>query len=289
MSPDAVAETETAPVLDLIQPTVCGEFVFASPHSGRDLPDDFGHVSGLAEIHLRSAEDGWVDQIVDPGPALGIPLLSGRISRSYVDLNRAADELDPDLIVDCPLSSSNARITAGFGVVARVTGDGLPLYDRKLTMAEVQARLDRVHAPYHAVLSRLMHQARDHNGRATLVDWHSMPARAAGERVSTRGHRIAGVDVVLGDRHATSCRTGLTRKLKTLFEAQGLRVAVNRPYAGGYSTVRWGRPDDGFHAIQIELNRGLYMDETRLEPSAEFDRCKAILDRVISGLLASKA
>jgi len=260
-----------------------GPFVFASPHSGADLPGDMGAAAGLSQASLRSAEDVGVDRLVASGPGRGAPLIAGRFSRSWVDLNRHPDELDPALIDGLQTVEVSAKTAAGFGVIPRRAGDGVPLYDRRMALAEAQARLALAHTPYHAALGELMAAAHGRHGLAVLVDWHSMPSRAV--RGGARG--AAGPDVILGDRHGMACASGLTRKLRTLFEAAGWRVGLNQPYAGGYTTQTWGRPDDGFQAIQIELNRALYLDEATLEPGPGYGRCKAVLDGVIAGLCAA--
>ncbi len=257
--------------------------VFASPHSGLERPDDMGAAAGLSLSTLRSAEDVGVDRLIAGGPARGVPLIAGRISRAYVDLNRAPSELDPDLVEGEIAQAPTAKVVAGFGVIPRRAGDGTPLYDRRLSQAEAARRLDQVHAPYHRALDTLMQEARKRHGLALLIDWHSMPSRAAG---GTRGRNGRGVDVVLGDRHGSACRGATTRRIRALFEAQGWRVALNAPYAGGYSTALWGRPDEGTQAIQIELNRALYLDEATLEPSGDYDRFARALDRVVAALVA---
>ena len=255
--------------------------VFASPHSGGWLPDDMGAIADLSRMTLRSAEDVEVDRLVTAGPGLGTPLIEARVSRAYVDLNRAPDELDP-VLIDGIDGSVSAKVAAGYGVLPRRAGDGSPLYARRLSATEAADRIARVHTPYHAALGDLMRQARDRHGTALLVDWHSMPSRAAGGRATGRGAR--GVDIILGDRHGASARGGVTRRIRTLLESEGLRVALNTPYAGGYGTQTWGRPDEGFQAIQVEINRALYLDETTLEPSPDRDRFSRLLDRVIAAL-----
>ena len=261
-----------------------GLLVFASPHSGSDRPADMGHAPGLSLMSLRSAEDAGVDALIAGAVSYGTPIIAGRVSRAYVDLNRAPDELDPALIDGVAASTPTAKVAAGFGVVPRLTGDGAPLYDRRLDLEEAQARLDRVHRPYHDALDGLMLSAHERHGMALLIDWHSMPSRATGSASAGRWRR--GVDIVLGDRHGSSCRGATTRRVKALFEAQGWRVGVNAPYAGGYSTQCWGRPDEGFQALQVELSRALYLNEATLEPSSDHDRVVRALDRVIAGLCA---
>jgi len=248
--------------------------VFASPHSGDLYPDDMEATASARAV--RSAEDAAVDQLIDCGPGEGASLIAARVGRAYVALNRAPDEWDPALIVDAVAPRASAKAQAGYGVVARLAGDGTPLYGRRLTRSEAEARVARVHAPYHAALAEMMQAARAEFGRAVLIDWHSMPARA------TNGV----VDVVLGDRHGTSCEALLTRRLRRMFEAQGLTVGLNRPYAGGYATQTWGRPDEGFQAVQIELSRGLYWDEAAWAPSPGWKRCRSALRRVIAEFCA---
>lgn len=269
---------------DIVMPTTPGRFVFASPHSGAIYPDDMGADPTLDPIALRSAEDAWVDQLIAPGSEHGASLLLGRLGRAYIDLNRDPTDLDPELIEGLDPKAGTARTLAGYGVIPRLTGSGQPLYDRKLSQSEARARIAWVHDPYHAALANLMETARARHGEAVLVDWHSMPARA------TRGSGGApGPDVVLGDRHGSSCEGRITRRLSTLFASLGWRVALNQPYSGGWTTQVWGRPNDGFQSIQIELNRALYMDETTLEPSAGWERCRKGVARVIAGLLADQA
>lgn len=251
--------------------------VFASPHSGLGVPQDMRPAAALGEASLHSACDIAVDQLVARASGGQVPLLTGLVSRAYVDLNRAAVELDPHLICDSPEESqAGPKTRAGYGVVPRLSGDGQPLYDRLLTMQEVQARLDCVHAPYHQALAGLMASVRQQRGRAFLVDWHSMPHRATGP---------GGPDVVLGDRFGTTCDTGRVRHLTGLFQDMGWRVSLNRPYAGGYATQVWGRPDEGFEAVQIELSRRLYWDEAQGEPSPGWRRCQSGIARVVAALL----
>lgn len=259
-----------------------GPLVFASPHSGAERPSDMGEAPGLSEATLRSAEDVGVDRLIASAPSRGAPVIGGRVSRAYVDLNRAPDELDPALIDDVTGAAATAKVAAGFGVIPRRAGDGAPLYARRMPLSEARARLERVHATYHDALAGLMAAARADHGQAILIDWHSMPSRAAG--ASGRGRR--GVDVVIGDRHGSSCLGTTTRRIRALFEAQGWRVGLNAPYAGGYSTQKWGRPGEGFQAIQIELNRALYLDEATLEPSTDHARVARALERVIERLTA---
>jgi N-formylglutamate amidohydrolase len=247
--------------------------VFASPHSGETYPDDMGATHGLPLSSLKSAEDALVGDLVRAGPTHGAPLIEGRIGRAYVDLNRNPAELDPGLIADVD-GPVGPKTVAGYGVIPRLSGDGHPLYDRQLTRTEAEARIETAHRPYHDALADLMTTTRARHGRAVLIDWHSMPARAV------------GAEVVLGDRHGSSCDARLTRRLRALFESLGWRVALNHPYAGGWSTQIWGRPEDGYCSIQIELSRSLYLDEAVQAPNATCAMTRRSLNRVIAALCA---
>ena len=275
------AEAAREAPFSLLAPRAPGPFVFASPHSGDIYPRDMGMAAGLDAASLRSAEDALVDRLIAPGRTRGATLLLGRLGRAWVDLNRDPEDLDPVLIEDLDGRAASPRAAAGYGVIPRLTGDGRPIYDRRLTADEAATRIARVHAPYHAALDGLMRAAHARHGAAYLVDWHSMPARATQGAGGARGP-----DVVLGDRHGSSCAADLTRRLRRAFEALGWRVALNQPYSGGWTTQRWGRPAEGFHAVQIELNRALYLDEATMQPGIGWSRCASGVARVIETLLA---
>lgn len=277
-------ETDGGQGFTLVRPTAPGPFVFASPHSGIACPDDMQADASLPDASLHSAGDALVDRLIQPGAAQGATLVLGQLCRAYVDLNRDPADLDPALIDGVGAGAGSPRTAAGYGVIPRTSGDGRPLYARRLTLAEAQARIARWHSPYHTALTAEMEAARARHGEAVLVDWHSMPA---GATASAGG--VRGPDVVLGDRHGSSCSGDLTRRLRRAFEALGWRVALNRPYAGGWTTQRWGRPDEGYHAVQIELNRALYYDEVARAPSAGWSRTEKGVARVIADLLADRA
>ena len=265
----------------VLRPPAPGRFVFASPHSGTVYPPEMGADPALPEASLRSAEDALVDRLIAPGVAHGATVVLGRLGRAWVDLNRDPADLDPMLIEGAAEGAVSARTAAGYGVIPRLTGDGQALYDRRLTLGEARERIARTHAPYHAALAEGMRAARERHGEAVLVDWHSMPARATQAAGGARGP-----DVVLGDRHGASCPAELTRRLRRAFEALGWRVALNQPYAGGWTTQAWGRPSEGFQAVQIELNRALYFDEAGRAPGPGWSRTEKGVARVIADLLA---
>lgn len=264
-----------------------GPLVFASPHSGRLYPTSAGFDPDLSDLSLRSAEDALVDQLIGGAPDHGIPVLMATHGRAWLDLNRAPTDLDPALIDGLPPGSEGGpRAQSGYGVVPRLTGDGRPLYRDRLSLAEVTRRIETAHAPYHAALEGLMEQTRARHGVAVLIDWHSMP----GPRASPPAKRPVATfpQIVLGDRHGVACATALSRRVSALLRGEGLRVALNQPYAGGWTTERWGRPDTGFHALQIEISRALYLDEARMQPGPGWARSQGIINRLI-GALAREA
>ncbi|RZJ96050.1 MAG: N-formylglutamate amidohydrolase [Brevundimonas sp.] len=267
-------DSQAQPVFEIEEAAAPGPLVFASPHSGDRYPQDMQPRAGLPDRSLTSAEDALVDRLVATGPSQGAALIRARIGRGYVDLNRPPDALDP-LLIEGVEATTCPKTRAGYGVVARLTGDGQDLYDRRLTRAEVEARLAYAHAPYHGALAGLMQAALGRHGRAVLVDWHSMPG-------------TTGPDVVLGDRHGASCGARLTRRMRALFEQCGWTVALNHPYAGGWCTETWGRPDDGYEAIQVEIRRGLYLDPVGGGPGHGFERRRKDVARVIAGLCAER-
>jgi N-formylglutamate amidohydrolase len=259
--------------------------VFASPHSGRDYPSDMMAAAALDAQTIRRSEDAFVDDLIVASPALGAATITARYARAYIDLNREAFELDPGMFADeLPefARARTARVAAGLGAIARVVSEGQEIYARKLMFAEARGRIEGAHRPYHAALERLLAEAHRAYGYAILIDWHSMPAAAA-----KAGGRDRPCDFVLGDRFGAACAGVLTQQVERELEAMGYRVARNTPYAGGYTTEHYGRPARRTHALQIEINRGLYLDETTLTPTTGFERLKADLERLTRSLAAT--
>lgn len=258
-----------------------GPLVFASPHSGRVYPESFIDASVLDPLTLRASEDAYVDDLFAAAPDHGAPLIAARFPRAYLDANRDPWELDPRLFAE-PLPSCaktrTPRVAAGLGVVPRIVADGTEIYAGPITLAEADLRLRRLHRPYHAALERLLTDARDSAGAAILIDCHSMPAP-----VADSGRR-AGLDVVLGDRYGAAAAQSLISFIESTFRNAGYRVARNTPYAGGYSTERYGRPDRRIHAVQIELNRALYLDASTMAPGPNYDAVKRDMTRLVRAL-----
>ena len=267
---------------DLIRPaTRSTSVVFASPHSGRDYPDAFLRQAVLDAREIRSSEDAFVDVLFDSAPACGAPLLAARAPRAWLDLNRAPDELDPALIEGIRRAPHNARVSSGLGVIPRVVANGRQIYRGKITLAEAHQRIAGFWRPYHDKLQCLLDESNKAFGEAILIDCHSMPHEAL-ENVGVGG--AARPDVVLGDRFGAAASGGVVEQVEAAFTAAGLRVARNMPFAGAYNTQHYGRPSRNQHAIQVEIDRGLYMNERKLEPNAQFDAFKGLLTRVIAQL-----
>jgi len=264
-------------------PVLLTPLVHLSAHSGRFYPPAMMSASDLDASAIRRSEDAWIDVLVSSAPESGGPLLTAAYGRAYVDLNRAPDDLDPGMFDNVPPERNAAatpRAAAGLGSIARVVADGQEIYRRKLPFSEAHARLERVHAPWHAAVETAAAAAQSRFGAALVLDWHSMPSRASGA-----GRRTP--DVVLGDRFGASCAAPVVRWFERELEARGYLVARNAPYAGGYATARYGRPAERRHALQIEINRALYMDERTLKPSGGFAHLQRDLDRLLRTMLTT--
>jgi N-formylglutamate deformylase len=255
-------------------------FVFASPHSGRIYPEHFLAQSRLSALALRRAEDSYVEELFAPAVERGAPLLFALFPRVFVDANRGPTELDPamfDGALELAVDPASARVSAGLGVLPRVVRDGVEIYRGKLKPAEARQRLAAFHEPYHAALADLVSETQARFGAAIVVDCHSMPSGT-------------GVpDIVLGDRHGASASPGLMRRAEESFQEAGFSLARNAPYAGGYTTGLYGRREGGVEALQIEINRALYLDEDRIEPLARFGALQARLDGALKRLLTYDA
>lgn len=261
--------------------------VFASPHSGRRYLPGFLERTILDTLTLRSSEDAFVDQLFASVPEFGAPLLTAAMPRAYVDLNRSPDELDPALVQGVRRSGHNPRIASGLGVIPRVVSNGRAIYSGKLSRIEADARISRYWHPYHSALQTLLTDAHRTFGQAVLIDCHSMPHEAVDGVARTSAKRP---EIVLGDRFGAAASGEIVDQVEAAFASAGLTVTRNAPFAGAYITQAYGRPSRGQHAIQIEIDRALYMDEKRVEPNANFQAFQDVLRGVIaeiSGLQSS--
>lgn len=268
------------PAYDVIRPddrTSC--VVFASPHSARTYPRSFLRRTVLDEHEIRSSEDAFVDQLFSVAPDHGAPLLCSRVPRAYVDLNRSADELDPALVQGARRQGHNPRVASGLGVVPRVVANGRAIYRGKITMDEARMRIDSYWRPYHEALQGLLTEAHKSFGEAVLVDCHSMPHEAV-DGVARPGARRP--EIVLGDRFGAAARGDIVDRVEAAFVNAGFMVTRNAPFAGAYVTQAYGRPSRNQHAVQVEIDRALYMDEKRIRPNASYAGFKAAMDEVIA-------
>lgn len=258
---------------DLVVPiTQTVPFVFGSPHSGTSYPRHFLEETQLATRDLRRSEDTYVERLVAKAVQKGAPLIAARFPRCYCDVNREPYELDPRMFKDeLPAFANTAslRVAGGLGTVPRVVGDRQPIYRSKLQVDDALHRVETLYKPYHTALRRTLAQTHVRFGASVLMDCHSMPSliRTANGTLST--------DFVVGDRYGTSCAPQLSDIIVESLRSFGFTVARNKPYAGGFITEHYGRPSKGIHAVQLEINRGLYMNERTLVPNAGFN---AIMD-----------
>ena len=253
--------------------------VFASPHSGRDYPADLLRRTLLDERRLRSSEDAFVDLLLRSVPDFGAALIAARAPRAWVDLNRGADELDPALIDGLRPKLLNPRVAAGLGVIPRVVSGGRAIYSGKIDLLEAKARIEQFWRPYHTRLASLMADASERFGHAVLIDVHSMPHEALD------GFGPQRPDVVLGDRYGATAAPGVIAQVEAAFLAEGFRVRRNAPFAGAYIAQTYGCPAQNRHAIQIEIDRALYMDEDLVRPLPGFDAFALRLSRALARIV----
>ena len=270
------------PAFETVRPRrLTAPIVFNSAHSGRDYAERFLKMTRLDHLSIRQSEDAYVDELFSRAPHLGTPLLRAHFPRAYLDVNREPWELDPQMFVE-PLSerfnTTSPRVAAGLGTLARVVAENKPIYRERLTLEDAQMRIEGIYIPYHATLQRLLTDAVAAFGSAVLIDCHSMP------RIARTGDRLAP-DIVLGDRYGTTCAAPIVDLVEMVFAGAGLRVARNRPYAGGFIARTYGRPQHGIHALQIEISRHLYMNEVTLERSEGFGMIKQLTERLTMALI----
>lgn len=262
--------------------------VFASPHSGRVYPPEFIAASKLGVLKLRGSEDAFMDEVFAAAPDWGAPLLCARFPRAYVDVNREAFELDPEMFSD-PLpdyvNTSSPRITAGLGTIARVVTDGEPIYHAPLRFADAKRRIETLHQPYHKALKGLIEATKRRFGGCLLIDCHSMPSGMEPASGTKAGDGARRLDVVLGDCFGAACAAAITDTAQQTLEAMDFTVARNKPYAGGFTTRHYGRPMDGIHVLQIEINRALYMDEKRIKRGAGLPELKRRIGQLMRALV----
>lgn len=277
-----VSDFQTTPPFELVVPTrAIAPILISSPHSGRAYPASFLAQTRLDARTIRRSEDAFVDELARPAVDLGATLLHAHFPRAYLDLNREALELDPRMFtgrLPAEANTKSSRVAGGLGTIPRIVSERDEIYGGPIPIGEALDRIDALWRPYHALLGRVLDEMRGHFGAAILIDCHSMPT-------PTRGGPEGRPDIVLGDRLGDSCHSELTAVASMLLRQCGYRVALNKPYAGGYITEHYGRPERGIHALQIEIARGLYMHETTMKKTSGFDLLKRDLGKVFAELV----
>ena len=258
----------------IVEPsTLTSGVVFALPHSGRDYGVSFLNQSILDKISIRSSEDAFLDQLIDGIEKYGAPKIIANAPRAFIDLNRSTDELDPALISGIKNNIRSPRISSGLGVIPRVVSHGREIYRGKLSLEQAQSRIEYYWKPYHRDLSNLLKRAQSIYGQSLLIDMHSMPHEA----VSTQSSFIKAPEIVVGDRFGMSSDPEFTNLIVSILKQHGFRVAKNTPFAGAFITKHHGKIKERTHAIQLEIDRSLYMDEERISPNSGFEKLKSQL------------
>ena len=272
------------PPIEVSSPaTLSSPFVYASPHSGRRYPSDLLRMTRLDRHALRQSEDGYVDLLFDGAPLHGAPLLRAHFPRAYVDVNRSRYELDPRMFADNLPKSADTRsnrVIAGLGVIPRIVSDGQDIYSRKLNYFDARRRLATCYEPYHQALRDLVLDARRAFGCAVIIDCHSMPSAGGAPFREGDPH----IDFVLGDRFGSSCAPSLVSLIEQTLIKMGYHVSRNAPYAGGFVASAYGRPSEGVHVVQIEINRALYLDEVRLTRKDSFGGLRRNMENLMAEL-----
>ncbi len=259
--------------------------VFDSPHSGTGIPPDF--VTACDPSILRESEDLFVDELIGGAPRFGAGFLAAQFSRSYIDLNRADDDLDPDMLADIwpDPAAPTEKTRQGIGLIRTQYRPGFAVYDQPLTAADVRRRIDRYYRPYHNRLTGMLDLAYRRFGMAILIDCHSMPSRGA----APHGQSERQTDFVIGDLHGQTCDPSLSHLVVDTLRECGYAVRRNEPYSGAEIVRRHGRPAEHRHAVQVEINRGLYMNERRLQRIPAMAELKANMEILMGRICAAYA
>jgi N-formylglutamate amidohydrolase len=276
LSPDAPPVRVSRPAMQTTP------VIFASPHSGRIYSANFLAASRLDPISLRRSEDSFVDDLFAAAPDHGAPLIAATFPRAFCDANREPWELDPAMFGETLpnwVNTTSSRVAAGLGTIARVVASGDTIYRCKLPFEEAERRVRDFWQPYHDTLAAMIGGARAMFGTCLLIDCHSMPSNVQPARTGVRTP-----DFVLGDAHGTACTPRVTRFVERVLCELGYVVRRNDPYAGGFITRHYGRPRENVHALQIEISRGLYVDETRIVRLDRFDAVRQDMTTLIAAL-----
>jgi N-formylglutamate amidohydrolase len=255
---------------------LAGPVVLSVPHAGRDYDPALLAALRVPVAALRPLEDRFADRLADGVVAGGVPAIIATLPRLAIDLNRAPDDLDPDSVRGGVHRGSppSAKARAGLGLIpTRLAGVG-PLWRKPFAAEDVDARARDAHAPYHAAIAQALAEAKRRWGAALLIDLHSMPPLTGDD----------APDIVIGDRFGNSASAQLTATAEALFKASGFRVAINVPYAGGYIVSRHARPNANIHALQIEIDRRLYLDMALDEPGPGLAKMQRLVTALVESL-----
>ena len=254
--------------------------IYNSPHSGEKFPDGFLETTLIDKSILLSSADSFVDQLFEDAPINGSSIISNIYARSFIDTNREAFELDPDMFsgeITKKLNYRSNKVKLGFGSIAKFAVNRKDIYADKIPFEEALSRLDNYYYPVHKKLTSLIESRFDDFGYAMLVDCHSMPSyKFLGQDV----FRSSQPDIILGDLHGKSCHPAITDYLIKFFKEQDLTVTCNAPFAGGFNTQNYGKPKKNRHAIQIEINKSLYMDEFERTQNKQFQSIKKMMTKL---------
>jgi len=278
----AEPNADFSPPFEIIEPAHWrAPLIFNSPHSGRTYPKSFLRQSRLSLAQLRKSEDFLIDQLIEPLTAAGFGVVRVHFPRCYVDVNREPYELDPRMFhgrLPSFVNTHSMRVAGGLGTVARIAGDAQDIYARPFAASEALSRIETLYKPYHRALRRLINKVHQQFGRAMLIDCHSMPSRRLGPDSRPRP------DFIIGDRYGNSCAGAMPSLIENMVGDFGYSCVRNKPYAGGFITEHYGNPLAGFHAIQIEMNRAIYMDETDCSLCDRFAVLRAQIGEIAEGL-----
>lgn len=277
-------EPEFDPAFEILAPaTLASPLIFNSPHSGTIYPASFLAASRLDAFSLRRSEDSYADQLFMPALEVGAPLMRAHFPRCYLDVNREPYELDPRMFqgsLPALANTRSTRVAGGLGTIPRLVGEGQEIYAGRLPVEQALARIENIYRPYHRALGQLIAQAQRQFGLAILVDCHSMPS------AMRPGEQPLAADFVIGDRYGTSCARAFCDVICAALLRLGYVVARNKPYAGGFITEHYGNPSAHCHAVQIEVNRALYMNERTLQPDSGFATTQGAIAQLVSALAA---
>ena len=274
-------------VLNLIEPDIALPLIFDSPHSGTHYPDDFHYACDFNT--LEKAEDKYVDELFINAPNHGAPLLCALFPRTYIDVNRAIDDIDTALL-DAPwpydkcVPNPTNRSYAGIGLIRRLIKPNMEVYNTLLSPKDIKSRIETYYTPYHNTLERTLDKAHSNYGQVWHINCHSMPSSAVSAKTSDRATPFIQPDFVLGDRDGISCAIGFTHTIRDFLKKKGYIVAINKPYKGVELVHRYSAPSIGRHSLQIEINRALYLDENTYKKNKNFDNLKSDMIELVAHL-----